>query len=199
MALRTNSGCTCSISVQQADCIHCNPTNAHLVIHRGSQQALPTAHGDVCVQWHVNIKCKTLTWKVFVISVYVKYLKQFCFKTYFRRHVCTCRLYQYVPLLHSGVGHLLGSPRTGHTVKWQIICCWVASCINGDYFSFVAHPSDQALKCLYQTSAGSQLHSADCRYGSSVWTSEGSLHPEGPATGQLDQHFPWFSSSIEHI
>ena len=68
------------------------------------------------------MKYKTLTWKVFVISVYVKYLKQFCFKTlYFRRHVCTCRLYEHVPLLHSCVGHLLGSPRTGNTVKWQII------------------------------------------------------------------------------
>jgi hypothetical protein len=28
---------------------------------------------------------------------------------------------------------------------------------------------------------------------------EVSLHPEGPATGQLDQGFPWFSLATEQI
>ena len=30
-----------------------------------------------------------------------------------------------------------------------LYCCWVASGIDGDYFSFVAHPSDQSLKRLH--------------------------------------------------
>jgi hypothetical protein len=28
---------------------------------------------------------------------------------------------------------------------------------------------------------------------------EVSLHPEGPATGQLDQNLPWFSSVLEQM
>jgi hypothetical protein len=97
-----------------------------------------------------------------------------------------------------------------HRITDSDICIFVHICVHsfrGCFTRFGTFPNYIHIKVFVKTTCKCFSTKQQHRYGLKLWLAnlmsncwlEVSLHPEGPAAGQLDQGFLWFSLVLEQM